>query len=86
MRGGRLWRIKGSENYGKASMDNRKIYEVTASLGEVMRFVGMSTQQPYNKRMPEDKLSNLSKNLHYSIFQGTYLQFLCLFIGIIKIS
>ena len=35
-------------------MDNRKNQEVTTSFGEVMRTAGMSTQQQYNKRMPED--------------------------------
>ena len=35
-------------------MDNRKSHEATTSFGEVMRNAGVSTQQPYNKRMPED--------------------------------
>ena len=35
-------------------MDNRKNNEVTTSFGEVMRNARVSTQQPYNKRMPED--------------------------------
>ena len=35
-------------------MDNRKNNEATTSFGEVMKNAGVSTQQPYNKRMPED--------------------------------
>ena len=35
-------------------MDNRKNHEATNSFGEVMLTAGIPTQQPYNKRMPED--------------------------------
>ena len=35
-------------------MDNRKNHEATTSFGEVMRTAGIATQQPYNKRTPED--------------------------------
>ena len=35
-------------------MDNRKNNEATTSFGEVMKNAGVSTQQPYSKRMPED--------------------------------
>ena len=35
-------------------MDNQKNHETTTSFGEVMKTAGIPTQQPYNKRMPED--------------------------------
>ena len=35
-------------------MDNRKNHETTTSFEEVMRTAGISTQQQYNKRTPED--------------------------------
>ena len=35
-------------------MDNRKNQDTTTSFGEVMRNAGISTQQQYNKRMPEE--------------------------------
>ena len=62
-------------------MDNRKDREATTSFGEVMRTARITTQQQYNKRMPEDlRLMSLCQEMRIYIpdnFQPDTLLNLC---------